>query len=351
MPAHPDSTPDQTINKRREKMRNLLKNVTILALLLVLPVGNALAQDDMFAPVPETAIGPVIDQEVGYLVEELGSGLYLVSDGSYQMMFLTTGEGVIAVDAPPSTGANILEAIASVTDEPITHVIYSHSHIDHIGAASVYPDDAVIIAQDATTAHLAAKNDPNRPVPTQSFTDSLTLRVGTQTLQLDYRGLGHSPGNIHIYAPEQKVLMVVDIVFPGWVPFKDLAVAESIGGFVEAHNLILNYDFDHYVGGHRSTTEAPAGTRAHVETQQAYLADVFEAGARANAAMDFGSAFGAAAARGGQANLYAITSILLDSIAQQCADEVEEKWRGRLGGVDIFTFGHCMRVTLHQRID
>ncbi len=328
-------------------MKTLLKVTAILALSAVLPSSSAMAKDEMFAPVPATAVGPAIDQEVGFIVEELGRDLYLVNDGTYQMMFLTTGEGIIVVDAPPSMGPNILAAIAGVTDEPITHVVCSHAHRDHIGAASVYPDDAVIIAQDATTAHLTQKNDPNRPVPTQSFTDNMTLTVGSQTLQLDYRGLGHSPGNIHIYAPEQKVLMVVDIVFPGWVPFKDLAVAESIDGFVEAHDLILDYDFDHYIGGHLTR----AGTRADVETQKAYVADIVQAAGTANGAMDFGAAFGAAAARGGQSNPYAIINILFDNIARQCADEVEEKWRDRLGGVDIFTLGHCMRISWHQRID
>ncbi len=328
-------------------MRTLLKRSVIVALSIVLPSGGALAQDETFAPVPETAVGPAIDQAVGYVVEELGRDLYVVYDGTYQMMFLTTGEGVIAVDAPPSMGQNILAAISSVTDEPITHVIYSHTHNDHIAAASVYPDDAIIIAQDATTAHLAGKNDPNRPIPTQSFADSMTLTVGSQTVQLDYRGLGHSPGNIHIYAPEQKVLMVVDIVFPGWVPFKDLAIAESIDGFFEAHDLILAYDFDHYIGGHLTRS----GTRADVETQQAYIADIVQAAGAANGSMDFGAAFGQAAARDGQGNPYAFINILFDNIAQQCADEVEEKWRDRLGGVDIFTFGHCMRIAWHQRLD
>ena len=88
---------------------------------------------------PSTSAGPAIDFEKGYLVEELGSGLYWVTEGVYQMMFLTTGEGVIVVDAPPSIGQNILSAIAEVTEEPITHVIYTHSHADHIAAAGIYP--------------------------------------------------------------------------------------------------------------------------------------------------------------------------------------------------------------------
>ena len=91
------------------------------------------------APVPAAAFGPAIPQDKGYLVEEIGDGLYWVTEGVYQVMFLTTGEGVIAVDAPPSIGEKYLQAIAEVTDDPITHVTYSHPHADHIAAASTFP--------------------------------------------------------------------------------------------------------------------------------------------------------------------------------------------------------------------
>ena len=47
------------------------------------------------APVPDTAKGPQIDFSKGYLVEEIRDGLYLVTDGAYNTMFLTTGQGVI----------------------------------------------------------------------------------------------------------------------------------------------------------------------------------------------------------------------------------------------------------------
>jgi len=86
------------------------------------------------APLPETTKGPQIDYSKGYLVEEIRDGLYWVTDGAYNTIFLTTGQGVIVVDAPPSIGENYLNAIAEVTEEPITHVIYSHTHNDHIGA-------------------------------------------------------------------------------------------------------------------------------------------------------------------------------------------------------------------------
>ena len=107
-------------------MRKLIQTTAVAALSLFMLVPQATAQiadDEMFAPLPAAANGPAIDQSVGYLVQELGRGLYVVSDGIYQMKFLTTGEGVIVVDAPPFMGQKILPAIASVTDELVTHVI------------------------------------------------------------------------------------------------------------------------------------------------------------------------------------------------------------------------------------
>ena len=201
-------------------------------------------------PPPETSIGPAIDYSKGYLVEEIKDGLYWVTEGAYQAMFLTTGEGVIVVDAPPSIGQNYLKAIAEVTEEPITHVIYSHTHNDHVGAMSMFPDDAVYIAHEDAAETLSKRNDPNRPLPTVTFENTYTLEVGTQRLELAYYGPMHEPGNIFIYAPNQKVLMLIDVIFPGWTPFKDLAMAQDVPEFLVAYDKVLEYDFDILVGGH-----------------------------------------------------------------------------------------------------
>ncbi len=93
--------------------------------------------------VPAIARGEAVPQDKGYLVEEISDGLYWVTEGAYQVMFMTTGQGIIVVDAPPAIGEKLLQAIDDVTSEPITHVIYSHSHADHIAAAGMFPSDAV----------------------------------------------------------------------------------------------------------------------------------------------------------------------------------------------------------------
>src|SRR5580765_7461661 len=130
-----------------------------------------------------------------------------VMDGSYNTMFMVTDKGVVAIDAPPSLGQKYLKAIAEVTNKPVNYVIYSHAHIDHIGAAGIFPKNVTIIAQEETARELqnaraVAKNVTMvPPVPTITFTKNYNLTIGNQTLKLDYYGSIHLPGNIFIYAP------------------------------------------------------------------------------------------------------------------------------------------------------
>jgi glyoxylase-like metal-dependent hydrolase (beta-lactamase superfamily II) len=233
---------------------------------------------------PVAAKGPAIPPK-GYLVEEIHDHLYWVTDGSYNTMFLVTDKGVVAVDAPPSLGQKYLRAIAEVTDKPVNYLIYSHAHIDHIGSAGLFPKNVTIIAQDETARELqnalaVAKNVTMvLPIPTITFSRNYTIEIGNQTLKLDYYGTNHLPGNIFIYAPKQKVLMLVDIVFPGWVPFPYLAIAKDTAGFIKAHDIALDkYDFDTLVGGHLTRL----GTRNDVIVQKEFVTDLENAATKAN---------------------------------------------------------------------
>jgi glyoxylase-like metal-dependent hydrolase (beta-lactamase superfamily II) len=73
-----------------------------------------------------------------YELQEIKPGVYVVSAGGSNSMFLVTQEGVVVVDAPPAIGDKIFAAVSNVTDRPITHLIYSHAHKDHIGAANIF---------------------------------------------------------------------------------------------------------------------------------------------------------------------------------------------------------------------
>ena len=158
----------------------------------------------------------------------------MITNNAYQSMFMVYETGVVVVDAPPDYAAHILTGIREVTDKPITHLIYSHSHTDHIGGMKALGPVPTIIAHEETKRLLARDNDPNRPLPTVTFQDKYTLKVGSQVLELSYHGDGHEPGNIFIYAPAQQTLMVVDVIFPGWMPWRRFAVAHDVPGRLRA---------------------------------------------------------------------------------------------------------------------
>ena len=212
----------------------------------------------------------------GYIVQEIGDRLYWLSDGAYNTMFIVSSDGVIAVDPLPTLGANYLKAIAEVTDLPVTHVIYSHEHTDHIGAAYLFPKTATIVAQKETAKLLAGRNDPRRPMPTVTFDDTYTLTVGDQRLVLDYKGVNHEAGNIFIHAPKQKVLMLVDVVYPGYMPYPNLGIAVDVPGYLKAHGDALAYDFDTLVAGHVDRL----GTRTDIEVSLAFATELQQVAAR-----------------------------------------------------------------------
>ncbi len=308
------------------------------------------------APVPKSAYGVPIPKDKGYVVEEIKDGLYWVTEGAYTAMFLTTGKGVIVVDAPPSFGDKMLKAIGDVTKEPITHVVYSHAHADHIGGASMFPKNATYIAHVETKHRLERMDDSDRhfpygmfvggkpvPLPTVTFDDNYTLKLGNQTLQLDYKGDDHEPGNIYVYAPKQKVLLKIDIVFPGWTPFKGLAIAEDTVGYLKAHDVILSYDFDKLVSGHWGKL----ATRKDVEVQKQYMQDIQANAGKALQSVDFY----AIANKVGYANTALLFDTYLDAVTKECAKLTEPKWLNKLGGVDVWTDDHCYKVIMATRVD
>lgn len=231
---------------------------------------NITAQENHDHNLPSTSQGPEIPHEKGYLVEEINNDLYWVTDGLYNAIFLIYETGVIMVDAPPTIGNNIFKAIKDVTDKPITHLVYTHSHTDHIGASGLFPKEIEIIAQEETKKILKKRNDTRRPIPTITFEDSYELKLGNQLLKLDYHGKNHMDGNIFVFAPKQKVLMLVDIVFPGWVPFKNLGIAEDVPAYIDAHDIALNYDFETFVAGHVTRL----GNRKDVEISKTFINDL-----------------------------------------------------------------------------
>ncbi|SEN88637.1 MBL fold metallo-hydrolase [Actinacidiphila rubida] len=301
-----------------------------------------------FAPVPAASAGPAPNSD-GYYVGRISGHLYWVTDTYYQAMFLTTTRGVVLVDAPPTIGHNLLRAIDDITrangrPSRVTHLVYSHSHADHIGAAGLFGPDVERISHAATAGLLARAADPNRPLPTVTFRDRYRLDVGGETLQLAYHGPNHSPDNIFVYAPDHATLMLVDVLYPGWVPFKNLAVSQDIPDWITAQRIAMDYPWKTFVGGHLGRL----GVRADGTRQIQYMDDL-EASTRA--AIDSVDPSPYFAKYGAQGNAWAIFRTFLDAVADTAAAPVAAKYAGVLAAADVFTKDNAWALLESLRID
>src|SRR5580692_2073948 len=293
------------------------------------------------AAVPPAAKGPAIPKS-GYLVEEIAERTYWLTDGLYQMMFLVTAEGVVAIDAPPTIGNNITRAIASVTKAQVTHAIYSHHHADHTGAMTLY-EGARFYAQREVTGLLRQAGDPNRPLPDVTFDNELTVTAGGDRIELAYHGPNHSPGNIFAYLPAQRVLMLVDVVSPGWVPFAYLAESQNIPCWLGAPAQALGYPFHTFIGGHLTRL----GTRDDVVIQQEYVAELKAQAASAIDTFNVADVYKSV----DPTNPWAIFRGYLDGVAAQAANAVVPRWIDRLGGADVYTLSNAYELVESLRID
>ncbi len=307
----------------------------------IAPIGVRM---DKYLDVPDHAKGPAVDPAKGYRTQKLGEGLYLITDGAYQSMFMTYDDGVVVIDAPPSYAAHIKQAIAEVTDKPITHLVYSHAHTDHIGGAKSLGGQPIIIAHAETNRLLASDNDADRPLATVTFEDQYRLSVGSQVLELSYHGNAHLPGNIFIYAPEQHALMVVDVIFPGWMPWRRFAVAQDIPAYFAQVKEINAMNFETLVGGHVART----GTHADVATQLAFMEDLKAAAATALKATAPGEGLTSADRSG---NPWAVFDNYIDRVAIACVNQLTPKWSAKLAAYDVYIWDQCYSMEQSLRID
>jgi glyoxylase-like metal-dependent hydrolase (beta-lactamase superfamily II) len=301
-----------------------------------------------YVPVPPSALGPALN-ELDYYVGRVERNLFWVTDGTYQSAFLATDEGIVLFDAPPTIGHNLRRAVDEIAEtegvgNTVTHLVYSHHHADHAGAADLFGNDLVRIGHEDTRRLLLRDNDPTRPAPEVTFRDTYTLEVGGERVELAFHGPNHSPDNIFIHFPEHDALMLIDIVNSGWVPIYNCNLSEDIPGYIDAPATALTYPWKTYIGGHLGRL----GTRADIELHQAYIADIVTSAQGALSTVDPTPYW----ARYGQ-NVWAAVKGYLDSVTDAATDPVVKKYTGLLAAADIeeFTRSTTFMILQSMRLD
>ncbi len=206
-------------------------------------------------------------------VEKLKDNLYVLKGGGGNTTVFVQSNGITVVDTKnPGWGAPILEKIKELSPKPVTTIINTHTHGDHVSGNVEFPTTVDIIVQANTAANmkamrpvtgLAKPGAPPQPnifeqnqwkgMPKRTFTDRMTLFKGPDQIELYYFGRGHTDGDAWVLFPSLRVVSAGDIVSGKNLPLLDansggsgVAIGDTIG---KAHSTFSNVA-DTVVTGH-----------------------------------------------------------------------------------------------------
>ena len=221
-------------------------------------------------------------------IEQVRDNLYVITGSSTADRAAFSGgntgvyvgaEGVTLVDTKlPGWGEVLLERVRSVTDKPVTTIINTHTHGDHVGSNAFFPEAVQIVVQENTEANMGRlgmfEGATAHGMPDTTYQDRLTLGSGADRIELYHFGAGHTSGDTFILYPGLRVLQMGDM-FP-WrdAPFLDRSNGGSGVAFPETlRKLLDNVDgFDTVVPGH-----IPVTTPDSLREYQRFTADLLGA--------------------------------------------------------------------------
>ena len=167
-------------------------------------------------------------------VEKLKDNLYLITGAGGNTAAFITDSGVVIVDTKvPGTGPAILEKVKSITTKPVTMVINTHTHFDHVGSNSAFTGTVEFVAHENCKASMekmaAFQSDEGKKfLPGKTFKDKLSLLKGNDKIDLYYFGRGHTSGDTFVVFPALKVMHAGDLfAFSNGLPFIDITTGGS----------------------------------------------------------------------------------------------------------------------------
>jgi cyclase len=153
-------------------------------------------------------------------IEKVADKLHMITGNGGNTAAYVAANGVVLVDTKlANNGQQILEQVKSVTNKPITHIINTHTHGDHVGSNSFFPASVEIVAHENTAANMAkmknfAEPDTKHGLTDRTFGDRLTLLSGSDAIDLYYFGAAHTNGDAFIVFRGLGVMHAGD-AFPG----------------------------------------------------------------------------------------------------------------------------------------
>jgi glyoxylase-like metal-dependent hydrolase (beta-lactamase superfamily II) len=166
------------------------------------------------------------DTKVERTIEHISGGLYKFTNKFHSAVFLVTDEGIIATDPINAEAARWLKTeLDKRFGQPVKYVIYSHHHADHVSGGAAFTG-AEIVAHENIVDDLK-QDEVRTPLPTMTFSDTKTITLGGQSVELIYLGSGHSDNMIAMKFPGEQTLFIVDIVSAQRLPYRTMGAGRD----------------------------------------------------------------------------------------------------------------------------
>ena len=214
----------------------------------------------------------------------LGEGLFMFSgDGGNVTAIVDDGSTLLIDSGIDSRVTELSQAILKTTMRPVTQLVSTHWHFDHIGGNVYFGSEGVsIIAQENVKKRLSSVQDvpfvglrdgqyPPQAIPAVTYSSSMTLNKSSQRLTLANYGSAHTDGDTVIYITPANIVVVGDIFSNHFYPIIDLASGGSVDGMIHSLDQILAQTDEQtkIVPGH-----GPVATRADLEDYRDMLVQI-----------------------------------------------------------------------------
>jgi glyoxylase-like metal-dependent hydrolase (beta-lactamase superfamily II) len=202
-------------------------------------------------------------QEAKRSITQVTGDVYRFQNNFHVNVFVITGEGVVVTDPIDADAALWLTAeIAKMTSQPLTQLVYSHSHGDHASGGLAYDEIPTVIV------HANAPEEIDGIEPTLRFSETLQFTQGSKTFELTYLGPGHGEDLIAMVIRPENVGFIVDAVSSKRLFYRDFPNA-NIDDWINQVRKVQSLEFDILVGGH-----GPIGVKGDVDDALAYLQEL-----------------------------------------------------------------------------
>src|SRR5436189_3856449 len=195
-----------------------MKRVIVLGTLIAFGAAASLAARGYQPPAQQ---GPKVVE-----AEKIKDNLYMLKGGGGNTAVYIGANGVTVVDAKNhGWGQPILDKIKELTPKPVTLLINTHTHGDHVSGNVDFPATVDIVVQENTKANMEKmpifKESGGKGMPKRTFKDTMTLGTGKDRIDLYYFGRGHTNGDAWIVFPELRVVHAGDIFSGKNLPLLD----------------------------------------------------------------------------------------------------------------------------------